>query len=469
MTASRILSAFLLLVLPTLAISAPLAAQELQLEAFPKDGQLYPRRADGWATVQIAGAVRSPGWSQLVLRVEKRQGLVEEQVIDLSYAASGAPFSTTTELRAGLRDYHFRLALRGGGGELPVAEARSVVAGDVFLIGGQSNAVALDYWNEQLANQDQSWWVRSFGTQALGAVESRNDQTWYLAEGERQRSRAAVGAWGLALGAKLVERLEVPVAIINGAVGGTGIVAHLRNDADPTDTTTIYGRMLWRAEASGLREHVRAIFFYQGESDGSRAALWGQRFDKLIADWREDYPRLRKIYLMQVRQGCGVPADSLIFESQRELPLRHPEISLMSTSALPGHDGCHYFHAGYEALATQLARLAARDFYRRPFGPEIQPPDAIAAWRANAAGDQLLVEFDAAAVGLQAPAGSAAGFVLEDGAQVISIQVQGPRLLLQLDRPTAASWIRYIGVVGSGEVIRNHLGIGALLFELPLS
>ena len=68
------------------------------------------------------------------------------------------------------------------------------MAGDVFLIGGQSNAVALDYWNEQLANQDQSWWVRSFGTQALGAVESRNDQTWYLAEGERQRSRAAVGA-----------------------------------------------------------------------------------------------------------------------------------------------------------------------------------------------------------------------------------------------------------------------------------
>ena len=59
--------------------------------------------------------------------------------------------------------------------------------------------------------------------------------------------------------------------------------------------------------------------------------------------------------------------------------------------------------------------------------------------------------------------------MLEDGAQVISIQVQGPRLLLQLDRPTAASWIRYIGVVGSGEVIRNHLGIGALLFELPLS
>lgn len=455
---------------PALAIAPAVPAQQVVLQAFPKDGQLYARKANDFATVTVAGTVVEAGWDEAVLRVATRNAVIEEQFLPLSYAAFGAAFSTTTEIRSGLRDYTFTLSLRGGGQELPVTEAQSVVAGDVFLIAGQSNAVALDYWNEKRANRSQSWWVRSFGTQALGATESRNNLNWYIAEGETQRKRGSVGSWGLLLGEQLVEKLGTPVAIINGAVGGTGIVAHQRNDADPTDTSTIYGRLLWRADQSGLRDQVRAIFWYQGESDGPNASRYGTRFDSMIADWRNDYPRLRKVYAMQVRQGCAVPADSDIFEKQRELPLRHAEVALMSTAALPVHDGCHYFFAGYEQLSRQLARVVARDFYRRNFGPEVEPPDAIAAWRANATGDQLVVEFDASAVGLTTGPQAAQEFVLDDGALVTQVSVQGAQLLLQLDRPTSSTSLRFIGQPGgTPSQVTNGLGIGALLFDLPLN
>lgn len=452
-----------------LAAAPSLAAQQLRLDAFPADGQLYARDAQNLAEVEVRGWVLDAGWDAVVLRVSTRSQLIDEQVLPLQYATTGAPFASQTTLRAGLRDYLFELALRGGGQEVVVATATSVVAGDVFLVQGQSNAVALDYWKERRANDAQSWWVRSFGTQALGSWQAENDRTWYLAEGQKQRTRGAVGTWALALGRRLVDELGVPVAILNGAVGGTGIVAHQRNDDLPTDTSTIYGRLLTRATNAGLRDQVRAIFWHQGEADGSNAVFYGQRFDRLIADWREDYAGLERVYVMQTRLGCGVPADSGIFEAQRALPLRHPELRLMSTSALPGHDGCHYYYAGYAALAEQLAGLVGQDLYGLQLGPAVAPPDALDAQRMNSVGDRVRIEFDAAGVGLVAQAGVEQDFVFEDGARVTRATAQGPYLLLELDRATTSSTVRYIGRAGGSDgFLVNARGVGALLFELPL-
>jgi hypothetical protein len=60
---------------------------------------------------------------------------------------------------------------------------------------------------------------------------------------------------------------RVPVAILNGSPGGSDIAHHLRNDADPTDLTSVYGRLLWRCIQAGVRPHVRAVLWHQGESD----------------------------------------------------------------------------------------------------------------------------------------------------------------------------------------------------------
>jgi len=59
----------------------------------------------------------------------------------------------------------------------------------------------------------------------------------------------------------LVDRYEIPIALLNGAVGGTTIDYHLRNDQDPTDLETNYGRLLYRAQAAGIDTRASAILW----------------------------------------------------------------------------------------------------------------------------------------------------------------------------------------------------------------
>lgn len=457
------------LLFAVLILATGATAAQVQLKSFPQTGQLYARNAHNFARVEVVGAVTESGWDELELRVGTRTAVIDRQIVALRYVGGEARFALSTRLLAGLRDYGFELRLRRPGASLSVARAQSVVCGDVFLIAGQSNAAAPDYWNEKLANLEQSWWVRSFGSSTLRAKAAREDLRWYRAEGERQRAKAAVGAWGLALGAQLVREGGVPVAILNGAVGGTPISFHLRNEQAPLDLTTAYGRLLWRVGNAGLHEQVRAIFWNQGESDGALPVLYENRFGKLIDAWRENYPALQKVYVVQTRRGCGVDENSKLFEIQRGLALLYPEVQLMSATALPAHDGCHYRYAGYEQLAHHLARQVARDFFGRPYGPAIDPPNALAAEFVGGVRDRVRVEFDLAGGGLVAQPGCETSFFLDDGAQVMSASTQGRFLELQLDRPTNSAELRFVGQIGgtTGFVV-NRLGVGALAFAIPL-
>ena len=199
-----------------------------------------------------------------------------------------------------------------------------------------------------------------------------------MAEGLFFYDHGSIGSWGLRIGEHLVADYQVPVAFINGAVGGTAISLHLRNDADPMNLNTIYGRLLFRAEEAGVRDSARAMFWYQGESDGEFATRYEGEFATLYQSWLEDYPSLEKKYVVQIRKGCGV-ALSGVREVLRRLPESYADIEVMSTTALPGHDGCHYFYEGYRELGDRVARLVARDFYGSTDVIDIEAPNIVSA------------------------------------------------------------------------------------------
>ena len=101
---------------------------------------------------------------------------------------------------------------------------------------------------------------------------------------------------------------EIPVLIINGAVGGTRVDQHQRDGNDPDNLNTIYGRLLWRVQQAELAEHVRGIFWHQGESDGDLAyAEYLARWTAMYEGWLLDYPNVEGIFVFQVRAGCGNP------------------------------------------------------------------------------------------------------------------------------------------------------------------
>ena len=454
-----------------LLLAAPAGAQAT-LDVFPRDGQLYPRNAQNQASVRAEGEVDQAGWDQIVLHVYRDGALAGTESQSLSYSGGTAPFTLSYTIDAGLSDWSVELEVQGGGGAQQVGQAEYLTCGDAYLVMGQSNAVAPDYWSEGLTNNRyRTRWVRSFGTSDTLFSRVARNKSWYLGNGEAAGGWGSIGSWPLIIGRLIADRAQVPTAFINGAVGGRPISFFQRNDADPDDLLSAYGRALFRSEEAGIREHIRAVFWYQGESDGSYPYGYGQLFDEMMADWKEDYPALERVYVVQVRRGCGVKPHSDVLEMLRRLPERHPEVELMSTNGLPGHDGCHWLLAGYEQLALRLAPLVGRDFYGRSYADaEVLPPNPTGAWISNTAGTEIIVEFGPPGVQLTVDPDVLPDLHLQDNIDFVNAQiVNGNQLVLDLAAPTTSASIRYSGHDGQGRGwLRSVTGIGALSFAIPL-
>ena len=99
----------------------------------------------------------------------------------------------------------------------------------------------------------------------------------------------SVGQWAIRMGRQIVDKYKVPVALFNGAHGGQPISFFQRNDANPNDLTTNYGRLRQRLTAAGVISQVRGVLWYQGESDNDNAAVHIAGFTSLLQDWRSDF------------------------------------------------------------------------------------------------------------------------------------------------------------------------------------
>ena len=86
------------------------------------------------------------------------------------------------------------------------------------------------------------------------------------------------------------------------------------NEADPTDVTTIYGRLLWRLQQAKLTHGVRAVLWHQGENDQGESGATGtygwvnyeEYFIRMSAAWKQDYPNIKHYYIHQIWPGaCG--------------------------------------------------------------------------------------------------------------------------------------------------------------------
>ncbi|MDA1017824.1 MAG: DUF2341 domain-containing protein, partial [Planctomycetota bacterium] len=172
--------------------------------------------------------------------------------------AADKKYSLSVKLDRGLIKYRTEFGSTTGDKETVLHTAKNIICGDAFLIIGQSNAVATDFGEENPLVPSE--WVRTFGATAGDPNGSRLKQ-WANAEARSPDGKAEIGYWGMELGRRLVESEKIPICIINGAVGGTRIDQHQRNNADPTDVSTIYGRQLWRVQQARLTHGIRAVIW----------------------------------------------------------------------------------------------------------------------------------------------------------------------------------------------------------------
>jgi hypothetical protein len=447
-------------------------AQGILFTQAPRNLELFARDGQDAARVTFAGAVTAPGHDSVRLEIDRDGAPFTIVRAGLSYEGGRAPFQLSGRIHAELAEYAARFYLDDS-----LASARdSLVCGDVFLIDGQSNAQA----QGQGTATQRSEWFRSFGTSAPDAQSCRSDTTWGLAQGSVTYAHGAVGVWGLYLGLGLVQRYQMPMAILNGAVGGTQILLHLRDDAHPMNLNTIYGRLLWRATEAGIAGNVRAILWHQGEYDCSDATwpYYRQRFGTLWNAWHTDYRSLERVYGFQIRPGCIGADQCQLREVQRTLPQYFPGLVYQCSGGISGHDGCHYSDAGYQQMAGWILPLVTRDLYSSADTLWIRPPNVLEADYGNTQHSEIRVRFDSEVIWPADTLGVPMKdyfFLDHQWRQVASGRVDpdGRTVILTLSGPSSASLIGYLPnfqyygppwYAFEGPWIRNPRGVAAFSF-----
>jgi len=441
----------------------------IELTKAPTNIQLYPRDETNHGWVIVEGTVKPSDVREIQIRTLRDDQLWHE----VTQTINSPQFSLRIPIEAGLYSYTVETSAVLTNGETQlVSQAHTLAAGDVYLIQGQSNAVAGDYYGEHLANQNQREWIRSFGTASTNPGDVPNDLEWHLADGEGFNGSGTVGAWGLRMAQQTIDTYGVPIGLLNGAVGGTPISYHLRDDNDHDDLYTNYGRLLYRCQAAGVAQHAKAVFWYQGESDTNTTLRdYYLMFRDLYRDWNEDYPAIEHIYVCQVREGCGSPTVALR-DLMRRFGDAFPKVEVMSLTAAPGHDTCHFIYAGYHELGNRLSRLIARDFYGSDDVLEITPPNPRSASWTSGAKDEILITFRKPEDQLIVDDGAYLDFGLlveEPWITVTSVEVAGPgELLVHLSGSSTAKGISYKGHMSDGPWVKNGRGVGLLAFRIRI-
>jgi len=462
-----------LTILILIVINIPAFGQDVLFTSCPRNLQLFPRDEQDSSMVEIAGYVTSPGYDSVKVLIDRNGINWWELSQPLVYVGDSSWFNFQPKIHAELSEYDFIISIDG----VIISEIDNVVCGDAFLIEGQSNAEA--YGNYPLRDR----WVRSFGNKSSNRVECYEDTTWYIAKAAPwPNHEAMIGIWGMRMAYLIVENFGIPVCIINGAKGGTHITEHFKDETNPYNLETIYGRHLYRTTKAGVKDKIKTVIWHQGEADTWYNFMhnYHHDFDVIFNDWQEDYPSVENVYIFQLRHSfyCG-DAQPELRERQRQMALFDDNIKIMSTANLIGHDGLHYNADGYEQMGDWIYPLIARDFYSSTDTLYINPPDIQEIYYTSASMDTLAMVFDQPVFWPDEPYW---GEVMEDyifldnNPGYVLEGFTNPRndneILLVLSEPVDAGYLTYTAnayyrahwELYEGPWIVNRRGIGALIF-----
>lgn len=421
----------------------------------PQDKQFYARDDRNEGTAYCNGTLTQAA-DTLLLKLYADGKLINTLT---QKPGTGGTYAFAVKLKPGLIRYKIELVAKTGNDEKIIHQANDLLCGDAYIIQGQSNALATDTREQSLAKPHK--WVRSYGYPTDPQQPTGNlwcNPVWKFEGGKahaesKSKHKAVLGWWGMELGKRLVQRHRVPICVFNGAVGGTRIDQHQRNEADSTDPATIYGRLLWRLREARLTHGIRAVLWHQGESDQGAAGPDGgygwetyQRyFVNMSAGWKRDYPNIRHYYVFQIwPNACSMGGGNgdMLREKLRTLPSLYSNMEVLSTLGIKPGGGCHYPLEGWSKFVDLVHPLMARDLYAQDPVHFITPPNLRRAYYADKTNDSIVLEFDQPVNWNDTLASQ---FFLDDEKdKVVSGSAAGSVIKLKLKEPSAAISITYL-------------------------
>jgi hypothetical protein len=359
-------------------------------DKLPQDYQLYPRNDKNESLVPIEGRIEALGWNYCSVQIFREDKLIGYRRANLTYNNSVGSFQfNSVIIKAELAEYGFKIfAADNKGDSVQIVYRQHVVSGDAFVIGGQSNALAL-------VNEGDIPYRNKFARTFGGGYPYDPEIIWQLSE----YGNARVGQLGGGIQRQIIEKYKIPVCIINQAIGGINLgLSLVRNENNVGDLSNNYGITYFRVKQAGLLNGgIKAFIWRQGENESSGgSSFWGTLFDQLYNYWRKDYPDIHKYYIFQVsliawpERFAGALRDY-----QRRTKTIYDNVDNIACVGTKGYDGVHYDTSGHSQTAKELFRMIDRDLYGGKYNENVNSPNIQKAYYSKPDKKELTLEFEA--------------------------------------------------------------------------
>ncbi|MDE3181945.1 MAG: sialate O-acetylesterase, partial [Bacteroidota bacterium] len=303
-------------------------------------------------------------------------------------------------------------------------EFTNILMGDVWLCSGQSNMV----FRLNQAYEGKSAIENSFNKNIrlfqLTAIEETNDVAWDSSVLNKvNKLQYFTGSWttctpenaatfsaiGYYFGKRIQKEENVPIGLIEVAVGGAPIVSFIDRHTMEKDHYLVNELYDWRnsdfimpwvrerakknLELSNdpLQRHpyepcynyeagisqfihtpIKGIIWYQGESDAHNVDLYAYNFKHLISDWRDLWRENIPFYFVQL-SSIDRPSWPYLRDMQRKMSLEIPNTFMAVSSDLGDSLNVHPTHK--QQIGERLALLALKNTYHKNIvanGPAVQ-------------------------------------------------------------------------------------------------
>lgn len=389
--------------------------------------QVLPCGTEDTAAIVFKGTAAAAG------RVEARLAGMQKIVLDWTPVGEAADGQWSGQWEGIPVGGPYRVDVRlvdDSGVTLETASVLEVLAGDLWILAGQSNmqGVGNRFNVEEPHPQVHVFsmsheWRRA--EEPLHILGESPDVVHCKAANDEERQNA-ISAWrdgpkgaglGIPFAKEMARRTGRPVGLIAAGHGGTSM-AQWNPELRDQGGESLYGSMYKQVQAAG--GVVRGVLWYQGESDANPDAqpVFKEKFKGLIEAMRRDFNALDlPFYYVQigrfvVENGPAphwqkIQADQLAVETEME------RIGMVAAIDLALDDLIHAGTAGLKTLGYRLANLAERDLFG---GNVLAGPRPLAIERAETPyGMQVRVRCSGINGGLQA-AGRVSGFSISAGA-----------------------------------------------------
>lgn len=392
---------------------------------------------------------------------------------------------------------------------------RNILIGDVWLCSGQSNMLFRLNQSFQSKNAIENSANKNIRLFQLNAIQETDDVAWdstildktnkleYFTGNWQQcnpESAATFSAIGYFFGKKIQQEENVPIGLIQVAVGGAPIISFMDRHSMEFDNYLVDELYNWKKSdfimpwvkeratknlefakdprqrhpyepcynyeagiAQFIHTPIKGIIWYQGESDAHNVDLYAYNFKKLIAGWRCQWKANFPFYFVQL-SSIDRPSWPYFRDMQRKMSLEIQNTFMAVSSDLG--DSLNVHPTKKQPVGERLALLALKNTYYKNIianGPTIKS--------ATQKGDKLTVDFFNAKKLQTRNHEKLIGFeVMNEKGAIIApkAEIKNDKVILSLDKSEKITKVFYAYEPFSRANLENESALPAGTFSIDI-